>query len=60
VKRLKMTAWLAAFMSIVLVFTGCGPKRQSQPARIKVALVLDVVGRGDGGFNDAAIVLMRE
>lgn len=55
-KKIVLLTLLAVFMTVALFGAGCGPKVQtvSQPAPIKVGLVLDPVGRGDGGFNDAA------
>ncbi len=56
-KRLKVVILLAAVIASMLLFTGCEPnggKNASQPSKLKVGLVLDTVGRGDGGFNDAA------
>lgn len=57
-KKLTAVILLAAVVAGMLFFTGCeqkvGKTENSQPAKIKVGLVLDTVGRGDGGFNDAA------
>ncbi|MDD3363714.1 MAG: BMP family ABC transporter substrate-binding protein [Syntrophomonas sp.] len=56
-KKLKVVTLLAAVIASMLFFTGCEQKpgkTESQPAKLKVGLILDVVGRGDGGFNDAA------
>ncbi len=57
-KKRKVVTLLAAIIAIMLFFTGCGQKvvktENNQPANLKVSLILDAVGRGDGGFNDAA------
>jgi len=57
-KKLKVITLLAAVVAVILLFTGCEQKvvktENNQSAKIKVGLALDMVGRGDGGFNDAA------
>jgi len=54
--KLKAAALLTIFVALLIFFTGCGQSEmfsKNQPA-LKVGLLLDAVGRGDGGFNDAA------
>lgn len=57
-KKRNFIMLLAAIMTMMLFLTGCEQEAEKvenkQPAQLKVALVLDMVGRGDGGFNDAA------
>ncbi|MEN6328593.1 MAG: BMP family ABC transporter substrate-binding protein [Syntrophomonas sp.] len=57
-KKLKLVILLTAMIAVIWVLAGCGQKavntQNQPPAKIKVGLVLDPVGRGDGGFNDAA------
>lgn len=57
-QKLKVFTLLAVVMAIMLFFNGCAQKGEkaenNQPTKLKVGLVLDMAGRGDGGFNDAA------
>ncbi|MEN6350432.1 MAG: BMP family ABC transporter substrate-binding protein [Syntrophomonas sp.] len=57
-KRLKLVILLTAMLAVMWLMAGCGQKAvntaNQAPDKLKAALVLDPVGRGDGGFNDAA------
>lgn len=57
-KKLKAFAFFAAAMAVMVFICGCESKvsttSSNQPAPLKVGLVLDAAGRGDGSFNDAA------
>ncbi len=51
-KRLWVYSWV--IMALVLSFAAARETLAQNPTPMKVALIFDIGGRGDGGFNDSA------